>query len=264
MKNLQRLLIQFWGLWHLGKHSSQTDRRGASESSDVIVPAESVLVVLSLVKLGNTLPLATKLQPLFLSKLADHWYSSGFGTETLISAKNDIVERRDPAFGLLISQRDTPNRAAHEHPVPRRPSREDWLREAWSSLTVPVANRTHPISDQMEDESQRESKLERDARAPAPEAARPAVCSDEEWAQFLQDRKTLMVGSQDPEFRSKYSGKHVAVYEGKVVDYDSDRGDLIDRIGNRYGSTPVYVGRVGIDYPRIAPISSLGGGFVRR
>ncbi len=44
-----------------------------------------------------------------------------------------------------------------------------------------------------------------------------------------------------------YYGKYVAVYEGNIVDSDSDEGELALRFYRTFGYVPVYIHRVGVE-----------------
>ncbi len=41
--------------------------------------------------------------------------------------------------------------------------------------------------------------------------------------------------------RKPYAGQYVAVLEGQVIDHDADRGDLYQRVRQRYPDTPVLI-----------------------
>jgi murein tripeptide amidase MpaA len=54
---------------------------------------------------------------------------------------------------------------------------------------------------------------------------------------FLQIKRTLLKSS-------KYCGKFVAVYDGKIVSFDENRVKLAIRVYNSLGYVPIYIGKV--------------------
>ncbi|MEZ4661202.1 MAG: DUF5678 domain-containing protein [Caldilineaceae bacterium] len=48
-----------------------------------------------------------------------------------------------------------------------------------------------------------------------------------------------------PYLRQHYLGKHVAIYQGKLVDFDEDYGALYDRIDQQYPDIFVWLDTVG-------------------
>ena len=70
---------------------------------------------------------------------------------------------------------------------------------------------------------------------------------EEEWRVFLSMRAQL-------EADARYSGRHVAVLGGAVVDSDEDPRELARRTYGKYGYTPIYFGFVGRE--RVVELSS--------
>jgi hypothetical protein len=71
-----------------------------------------------------------------------------------------------------------------------------------------------------------------------PELDVPALNSskwEEEQRAFLELRPTLL---------QSHAGKHVAVHDGKVVDFDEDRIALALRAYAKFGYMPIYIGSV--------------------
>lgn len=50
---------------------------------------------------------------------------------------------------------------------------------------------------------------------------------------------------QKAEIEEKYMGQYVAVYLGKVVDFDSDKSTLLHRFYDKFGNKTVYIKKVG-------------------
>lgn len=50
--------------------------------------------------------------------------------------------------------------------------------------------------------------------------------------------------TQHAELRARYPGRYVAMYQGKVVDDDSDQIALLARMENRYPDRPVLISQV--------------------
>ena len=44
-----------------------------------------------------------------------------------------------------------------------------------------------------------------------------------------------------------YYGKYVAIYEGNIVDSDTDEGELALRFYRTFGYVPVYIHKVGVE-----------------
>lgn len=49
----------------------------------------------------------------------------------------------------------------------------------------------------------------------------------------------------------QYDGQYVAVYDGRIVDADSDEGKLALRFYRDFGYVPVYIHKVGTEEPLI-------------
>ncbi len=90
---------------------------------------------------------------------------------------------------------------------------------------------------------------------------RPRHIDAEEWERFLSDWTAFETMKEDL-IREGYEGKWVAVYDGKRVASDGDRGSLRRRVSKKYRGIPVYIGGCGVREPDLAEFGSLGAGFL--
>ena len=58
-----------------------------------------------------------------------------------------------------------------------------------------------------------------------------------------------------PELLETHREKFVAIYKGQVVDSDEKEGELMYRVGLKYGDTPVYIDEV-LEKPRVYRVTS--------
>jgi len=74
--------------------------------------------------------------------------------------------------------------------------------------------------------------------------------ADETIAQILEvdkefEKEKMAFFSMTETDKKKYMGKYVAIYKGKVEDFDTDESKLIGRFFNQYRSARVYIDKVG-------------------
>ena len=80
---------------------------------------------------------------------------------------------------------------------------------------------------------------------PVEQVVATAVCAylDEVEGQAIH-RETQAFWAMHAELVETYSGQHVALYQGKLVDHDSDVSKLEKRVRERFGTLPVLIAPV--------------------
>ena len=73
---------------------------------------------------------------------------------------------------------------------------------------------------------------------------RELTTKNPEENQFLQNKRFFLQIKRNLLKSSRYCGKFVAVYNGKIVSYNEDRVKLAIRVYNSLGYVPVYIGMV--------------------
>ena len=82
-------------------------------------------------------------------------------------------------------------------------------------------------------------------KRPASNVLEAAVQSYFDWLEqeAIHAETGIFLAKLD-ELRGQYSGEHVAMVEGRVVDHDQDLAHLEERIRRRYGFLPVLIAPV--------------------
>ncbi|MBV7331355.1 hypothetical protein KFU94_24580 [Chloroflexi bacterium TSY] len=67
---------------------------------------------------------------------------------------------------------------------------------------------------------------------------------DDSLGEFDFDEETLAYIRLHPQLKKEYFGQYVAIYSGKLIDYDEDFDELYDRIDTKYPDEFVYMTQV--------------------
>lgn len=77
------------------------------------------------------------------------------------------------------------------------------------------------------------------------------VLAEQAIRQFLLDEKRESIRQETAVFRAmhsqlleKYVGQFVAIFQGKLIDYDTDQLVLYRRVSQKYGNNPILIKKV--------------------